>query len=203
MRRSALDRLEGIAGGRGDRTVDQAGRQPRQHPVREAVKRRRQRWIARRGGAQRIEGGGEVPVAPDALGQIDRADDLGDVGAVDDPAGGGGELGIRDQAGVELGPRRGVDRGRVLAIPVEQLGHVGRVDTLEVVSLHGSSLDLTPIGRLSPRNQADSPAGRVLGRSLNYLAVQDRVSVYQAAVPEQYRPGRLRRPAPTRPRRAP
>ncbi len=85
-----VDRLEGVGGGRGDRTADQAGRQPRQHPVREAVERRRQRWVAVRGGAQRIERGGEVPVAADALGQVDRADDLGDVGAVDDPAGGGG-----------------------------------------------------------------------------------------------------------------
>ena len=37
---------------------------------------------------------------------------------------------------------------RILAIPVVQLGHVGRVDTLEVVSLHGSGLELSPIAEL-------------------------------------------------------
>jgi len=86
-----------------------------------------------------------VPVAADALRQIDRADDLGDVSAVDDPSRSRGDVGVRDQTGIELGPGGRIDRGRILAIAVEQLGHVGRVDTLEVVSLHGSRLALKPI----------------------------------------------------------
>ena len=50
--------------------------------------------------------------------------------------------------GVEFGPRRCVHRVRILAIAVVQLGHIGRVDTLEVVSLHGSGLKLSPIAEL-------------------------------------------------------
>ena len=131
------DRLERVGRGGRDRPGDQAGRQARQHPVRHAVERSGERRITDRRGSQRIEGRRQVAVAADALGEVDRADDLGDVGAVDDAAGGGADRGIGYQAGVEFGPRRRVHRVRILAIPVVQLGHVGRVDTLEVVSLHG------------------------------------------------------------------
>ena len=74
-----FDRLEGARSRLGNRSLHERGRQALEILVGDAVSRGRQRRIADRIRAERVDAGREVAVPPDAVREVRGADNLGDV----------------------------------------------------------------------------------------------------------------------------
>src|SRR6185436_15013802 len=106
----------------------------------DAVRPGRQRGITGRSGAKRIESCGEMSVAPNRFGEIDGADDDGNVR--------GGRCAWTGDVGVKLrrGPRlervacRRIDRFGVLPVTFIELENVSGVHSLERSQCHNLSI---------------------------------------------------------------
>ena len=127
-----LDCLERVAGRLGEHAADECGRERLQVVVGDAVRAGRERRVAGRRIAERIERRRQVAVAADRLHEVrgrDRHLDVQPVAALCRWRVGG-------PPGLEQRPRLLVHRQRVGAEAVVQLEHVTGVDTAETVQCH-------------------------------------------------------------------
>ena len=100
-----LDGLERVGGRLGHRTLDERRGQAPEIFFGDAVRRRRQRWIADRLGAERIDARGKMAVSADAVGEVGGADDLLDVRRRPRPAGvprGSADGGVHDSKALRV-----------------------------------------------------------------------------------------------------
>ena len=136
-----LDGLEGVGRGFRGRAADERRRQRPQVVVGDAVRARRQRRVAGRRRAERVDARGQMAVAADRLGQVGGADDARGMPkrptGAPAPAAGRRSVGVHDCKGLSGGR---IDRLGILPVLLVQLEDVSGVYSRELLQIHNLTM---------------------------------------------------------------